>query len=481
MKRIIYLLLGALVVFTACNGYDDSALQEKLSDLEERVKANETAIQNLKTSLDNAINNALTVSLTTGTDGETLVFSNGVSVDVPEGVEISETDSSYIIEIGDVTYEIEKTATFLLKVAQTEYSVIPNEKVEIAYTLTGASENTKMRAETEGGFKVKIDAEKSVAVVTTPNVISNGAYLVLTAYDNETGLSSSQYISFTAGEVVYTGEQMLLIPGGTFTVGENAVHTDAGSNTWQCTLPDYYIAATEVTQVLWAEIMGTEYLSNMLSDGQKPEGYICYPVAKADYQPQPYINWKDAVIFCNRLSIKRGADPCYSIDGDVNPDNWPEAGEWEKLVECDWSKNGFRLPALPEWEWAAGGAKTPLNTFPGTDSFDDLKNYGWIQGTFEVEGFHDVATKNPTALGLYDMAGNATEWVWELWFEYPGGSRTYYKDVITWDYGQRQAIKRGGTIWNWGNQVYYTTSNWRDPIDDHNWPCGMRLARTYTE
>ena len=76
------------------------------------------------------------------------------------------------------------------------------------------------------------------------------------------------------------------------------------------------------------------------------------------------------------------------------------------------------------------------------------------------------------------MVGNATEWVWELWFEYPGGSRTYYDEVITWNYGARKAVKRGGTIWNWNQQVYFTTSNWTDPIDDRNWPCGMRLAKS---
>ena len=277
------------------------------------------------------------------------------------------------------------------------------------------------------------------------------------------------------------GESMLLVKGGTFTVGKNAVHTDAGPNTWECTLPDYYIAKTEVTQQLWAEIMGTDYLADQLTDAQKPDGYICYPVGRDDYNPQPYINWFDAIIFCNKLSAARGADPCYSVNGETDPDKWTKAGEWEKSVVCDWSKNGFRLPSLPEWEFAAGGGEEPLQTYPGTDEFSELHWYGQIEGALPggaTEGLFTVATKLPNKLGLYDMVGNATEWVWELWFEYPGGARTYYDDVITWNYGARKAVKRGGSIWNWGQQVYYTTSNWTDPIDDHNWPCGMRLART---
>lgn len=277
------------------------------------------------------------------------------------------------------------------------------------------------------------------------------------------------------------GESMLLVKGGTFTVGKNAVHTDSGPNTWECTLPDYYIAKTEVTQQLWAEIMGTDYLADQLTDAQKPDGYICYPVGRDDYNPQPYINWFDAIIFCNKLSAARGADPCYSVNGETNPDKWNKSGEWEKSVVCDWGKNGFRLPSLPEWEFAAGGGEEPLQTYPGTNDFSELHWYGQIEGALPggaTEGLFTVATKLPNKLGLYDMVGNATEWVWERWFEYPGGARTYYNDVITWDYGARKAIKRGGSIWNWGQQVYYTTSNWTDPIDDHNWPCGMRLART---
>ena len=277
------------------------------------------------------------------------------------------------------------------------------------------------------------------------------------------------------------GETMKRIKGGTFTVGKDAVHTDSGPRTWQCTLPDYYIAKTEVTQGLWAEIMGTDYLADQLTQAQKPDGYICYPVGRDDYNPQPYINWFDAIIFCNKLSAARGTQPCYSIGGETDPDKWTKAGEWEKNVVCDFSKDGFRLPTLPEWEFAAGGGEEPLQRYPGTDDFSELHWYGQIEGALPggaTEGLFTVATKLPNKLGLYDMVGNATEWVWELWFEYPDGARTYYQDVITWDYGARKAVKRGGSIWNWGQQVYYTTSNWTDPIDDHNWPCGMRLART---
>ncbi len=330
-----------------------------------------------------------------------------------------------------------------------------------------------------------VDGEGSGEFESEVTGLTEGTVYYLRAYaTNSVGTAYGEEKVF-APFYLDNGEEMALIPGGTFVVGKDAVHTDAGSNTWTCTLPDYYIAKTEVTQVLWREIMGEAYLADQLSDAQKPDGYICYPVGKDDYNPQPYINWFDAIIFANKLSAARSADPCYymEIDGQkvTNPDNWNKTGEWEKNIKCDFTKNGFRLPTLPEWEFAAGGGAEPLQTYPGTDNFSELGLYGQIEGHLPggaTEGLFTVATKLPNKLGLYDMAGNATEWVWELLFEYPTGERTYYTDVISYNYGNRRAVKRGGTIWNWNSQVYYTTSNWHDGIDEHNWPCGMRLART---
>jgi len=278
------------------------------------------------------------------------------------------------------------------------------------------------------------------------------------------------------------GEAMLLVKGGTFTVGDwEGCNPNAGDNRWQCTLPDYYIAKTEVTQQLWNEIMGVDYMNAYIGADNIAEGYIWYPVGKDDYNPQPSINWFDAVIFCNKLSMARGDEPCYSVDGETDPDKWAKTGEWEKNVVCDWTKNGFRMPALPEWEWAAGGGENPLQTYPGTDKFSELYLYGQIAGALPGganEGLFTVATKLPNKLGLYDMVGNATEWVWELSFEYPSDAKVYYKDVITWNYGNRRAVKKGGSIWNWNQNSYYVGTNNHDFIEEHNWPCGLRLAKS---
>ena len=284
------------------------------------------------------------------------------------------------------------------------------------------------------------------------------------------------------------GESMARVEGGTFNVGEGGTHTgtDGGPASWECTLPDFYIAKTEVTQGLWAEIMGAGYLDEFRPEDNTEAGYIWYPVGADDYNPQPCITWFESLIFCNKLSAARGEEPCYymEIGGErvTDPDNWDKTGEWEKNIKCDFSKGGFRLPTLPEWEYAAGGGTTPLQKYPGTDNADELHLYGQIEGALNggaTEGLFTVATKLPNRLGLYDMAGNATEWVWELRFEYPAEARTYYDQVIDYNYGDRMAIKKGGSVWNWEQQVYLTTSNWNDSLSsDRQWHWGLRLAKT---
>lgn len=486
----------------------------------------ETKVPELATVVTAEVTNAAGNSATCGGD----IKDNGNAKIIGRGVCWSENDNPTIDDnkTEDGTGEGVFTSSITgLEVGKTYYvRAYATNDAGTAYGETKSFATIEAQLPTIEGFEVT--DKTSVGAKSGGNITSDGGAQITargvcwathkepTIDDNKTedgtgaGEFTSEITGLTEGTVYYlrayatnaigtvygeekpfapfyldNGESMARITGGTFTVGEGGTHTDAGANTWQCTLPDYYIAKTEVTQQLWAEIMGTEYLEQFLSESEKEVGYICYPVGADDYNPQPKINWFDAIIFCNKLSAARGEDPCYymEINGNnvTDPDLWEKTGEWEKNIKCDFNKGGFRLPTLPEWEFAAGGGEVPLQKYPGTDDFSELYLYGQIEGSLPggaTEGLFTVATRLPNKLGLYDMVGNATEWVWELRFEYPADARTYYDDVIDYNYGDRKAVKKGGTVWNWEQQVYLTTSNWSDPIDDRNWPCGMRLART---
>jgi formylglycine-generating enzyme required for sulfatase activity len=74
----------------------------------------------------------------------------------------------------------------------------------------------------------------------------------------------------------------------------------------------------------------------------------------------------------------------------------------------------FRLPTEAEWEYAArGGNQSNGYKYSGSD---DINVVGWYSENSSIKT-HEVGTKAPNELGIYDMSGN----VWEMcqdWYDY---------------------------------------------------------------
>lgn len=173
----------------------------------------------------------------------------------------------------------------------------------------------------------------------------------------------------------YESFRMIAVEGGSFFIGaqsDNSSSQNYDAEAYQIespvhkvTLDDYCIGAFEVTQAQWMAAMGSN-----------PS------IQQGDNLPVENVSWEQVQEFINLLNEKSGLS--------------------------------YRLPTEAEWEYAArGGNKSEGNKYSG---YSVLGACGWYYSNSE-SSTHEVGTKYPNELGIYDMSGNVREWCND-WFDY---------------------------------------------------------------
>ncbi len=102
-----------------------------------------------------------------------------------------------------------------------------------------------------------------------------------------------------------------------------------------------------------------------------------------------------------------------------------------------------RLPTQEEWLYAAqGGQLSQGYAYAGSDNIDEVAQYQYVDGT----KLFPIGQKQPNELGIYDMSGNATEYIQET----PSGNAQTMGGCTNPSYHATLPLTDTGTLKNWG-------------------------------
>lgn len=283
-------------------------------------------------------------------------------------------------------------------------------------------------------------------------------------------------------EVDYLIPEMVLVKAGVFQMGDEV------GDLWKGTRPVHEVTLTYDFLVARYPTTFREYDQFCTATNRN----MAYDHGWGrDNRPVIYVNWWDAINYCNWLSETNELKPAYNSEG--------------KLLDLDGNiteditkVEGFRLLTDAEWEYSAsGGHKAqpgqPRFLYSGSNNLDEVGWYSNNSGEewtyigsslrvdysrhgatlYEGKSTHPVGLKKPNRLGLYDMSGNVWEWCYDYYSAYTGDDRVNPIGALT----GHVRVMRGGS-WIFGaNDCRIACRFYRSP-HDKIFRIGFRIART---
>ncbi|MCP4841152.1 MAG: formylglycine-generating enzyme family protein, partial [Halieaceae bacterium] len=225
----------------------------------------------------------------------------------------------------------------------------------------------------------------------------------------------------------------------------------------------FYLQTTEVTNAQFRQFQSGHN-----------SGQVASKSLNREHQPVARVSWQQAAAFCNWLSAKQGVPAFYKEQNGIITGFHPES-------------TGYRLPSEAEWAWAARADGNRLLRFPWGDAFppdEIVENYAdsssaYITGRV-LNNYKDghvvsapVASFKPNQHRLYDMGGNVSEWVNNVYSIPPANGATQ-RDPLGSQGGDNYVIR--GASWTL-SKLSELRLSYRDYGQSGRDDVGFRIAR----
>jgi formylglycine-generating enzyme required for sulfatase activity len=195
--------------------------------------------------------------------------------------------------------------------------------------------------------------------------------------------------------------EFVRIPAGPFQMGDSLDNTSYALPVHTVDLDEFYIDRYETKYALWKEVHDWAVVHGYEFDNPGRNGSS----GQGNNLPVVLVSWYDAVKWLNARSEKEGRTPAFYVDDDHA--NVYRKGRVDLFsAQVKWDSNGYRLPTEAEWEKAARGGAAGRR-YPWGDEL------GPGQANHDMGGTMTVGIYPANGYGLYDMAGNVFEWVWD--------------------------------------------------------------------